>query len=246
MGGLGPVRPALRVQSAVSAVSNTAAIRRFLFSEDSYALVFLLALAAIVTGITAPDDPVVLLVSNVVYFVAAGVALWTSSSTSPLLRARVLVPVGVVLLVAIGVAAAVDSDGLAAVLGALLILLIGATVCFDLARHGDPSWQNALGVLTLYLLLGVLFASLYSVVVAFGDSPFFSNGSNGTLSDRLYFSFATLTTTGYGDFAPATGAGRALATVEAVGGELFLVTAVAVAITRITRVRVERAIERRG
>jgi hypothetical protein len=48
-----------------------------------------------------------------------------------------------------------------------------------------------------------------------------------SLSDYLFFSFTTLTTTGYGDLVPATGLSRALAMLEALMGQLYLVTVLA-------------------
>jgi len=47
----------------------------------------------------------------------------------------------------------------------------------------------------------------------------------------LFLSLVTLTTTGYGDLVPATNPGQTLAAMEAVLGQLFLVTAVAKIIT---------------
>ena len=53
----------------------------------------------------------------------------------------------------------------------------------------------------------------------------------GDMSQALFFSFVTLTTTGYGTLVPATNPGQSLAVMEAVLGQLFLVTAVAKIIT---------------
>ena len=46
------------------------------------------------------------------------------------------------------------------------------------------------------------------------------------MSQDLFFSFVTLTTTGYGDLVPAGNPGQSLAVLEALLGQLFLVTAV--------------------
>jgi len=51
------------------------------------------------------------------------------------------------------------------------------------------------------------------------------------MSQSLFFSFVTLTTTGYGNLVPATNPEQSLAVMEAVLGQLFLVTAVAKIIT---------------
>jgi hypothetical protein len=48
----------------------------------------------------------------------------------------------------------------------------------------------------------------------------------------LYFSFVTLTTVGFGDLTPADGSGRMLAVVEALVGQLYLVSVVVANIGR--------------
>jgi len=52
---------------------------------------------------------------------------------------------------------------------------------------------------------------------------------------RLYFSFVTLATLGYGDYTPAGSLGRTLAIVEALFGQLYLVTVIAVLVSRMRR-----------
>ncbi|MEZ5349172.1 MAG: potassium channel family protein [Microthrixaceae bacterium] len=48
--------------------------------------------------------------------------------------------------------------------------------------------------------------------------------------DFQFFSFVTLTTLGYGDLVPGTEVGQSLSMVEAVLGQVFLVTVVAMAV----------------
>jgi Ion channel len=85
-----------------------------------------------------------------------------------------------------------------------------------------------LGALTVYLLLGLFSAFLYGVVADLERLPFFGADGRGTPSDYVYFSFTALTTTGFGNLAPATALGRAVTTFEMVIGQLYLVTVVAV------------------
>ncbi len=84
-----------------------------------------------------------------------------------------------------------------------------------------------LGALSAYLLLGMAFAFAYRCLGAFQRGPFFGPAGDGTLSQDLFFSFVTLTTTGYGNLVPAGNPGQSLAVLEALLGQLFLVTAVA-------------------
>jgi voltage-gated potassium channel Kch len=55
--------------------------------------------------------------------------------------------------------------------------------------------------------------------------------------DFLYFSYVTLTTVGYGDLTAAGDLGRMLAVTEALLGQLYLVTVVALVIGNIGRER---------
>ena len=60
----------------------------------------------------------------------------------------------------------------------------------------------------------------------FDPAPYFAQGTDGTESDRVYYSFTLITTTGFGDFSAATPAGRALAVIEMLTGQLYLVTVI--------------------
>ncbi len=46
----------------------------------------------------------------------------------------------------------------------------------------------------------------------------------------MYFSFTVLTTTGFGDLTAATQVGRALAVVEMLVGQLYLVTVIGIVV----------------
>ena len=54
-----------------------------------------------------------------------------------------------------------------------------------------------------------------------------ANRPQATMADFLYFSLATLTTTGFGDFVAGAPMGRTVAVLEAIFGQLWLVTIVA-------------------
>jgi hypothetical protein len=100
--------------------------------------------------------------------------------------------------------------------------------------------QTVFGAISLYFMIGLLFAFLITTATRFGSTPYFAQGTDGSLSQRVYFSFVTLATLGYGDLTPATGFGRMLAVFETVTGSLYLVTAVSLVVTRLGHVRGDR------
>jgi voltage-gated potassium channel Kch len=85
------------------------------------------------------------------------------------------------------------------------------------------------------------FTFVYGAAAALGSGDFFAEGADGTPSLRLYFSYVTLTTVGYGDYTPAGDLGHTLAIVEALLGQLYLVTVVAVIVSRLHFGRPERS-----
>ena len=80
--------------------------------------------------------------------------------------------------------------------------------------------QTMFRVLCIYLLLGLLFGTLFGAIQSLSEESFFTNDEHST-SDFLYFSFATLTTVGYEDLVAATNLGRSLAIAEALIGQIY-------------------------
>jgi hypothetical protein len=99
---------------------------------------------------------------------------------------------------------------------------------------GAVTLETMFGVLCLYLLIGLMFAVSYGAIDEVSDTSFFTNGSTQR-DDHLYFSYSTLSTVGYGDLTAATNLGRSLAITEALVGQLYLVTVVAVIVSNLAR-----------
>ena len=91
--------------------------------------------------------------------------------------------------------------------------------------------EVVLGSLCAYLYIGTYFAFLYDVMARLSNNPFFAQPGADSRLNYLYFSFITLTTTGYGDLYPAFGPGRMIAVTEAVVGQLYLVSVVAIVVS---------------
>lgn len=155
------------------------------------------------------------------------------------------------LLMAVIAAVSGDDDWLD--VGALAqVLLLSAAMAAVLVRVVTSVEVNArtiLGAISVYTVLGLLFAFVYEAIGRIQSGPFFENHALLHHSDYLFFSYTTLTTTGYGDLVPGGQPGRMLAGIEMLLGQIFLVTLVAglVALwrpgTSIRRRREQRAAE---
>lgn len=123
-----------------------------------------------------------------------------------------------------------DSDSILLALAIVNVLLYAAAPVAIL-RHiflrQFVDLQTFLGAVCAYLMIGMFFAFTFSVMTLVTGDPFFTEQTADRLADYLFFSFVTITTTGYGDLVPATDAGQTLAVWEAILGQFFLAAVVA-------------------
>jgi len=105
------------------------------------------------------------------------------------------------------------------------------------ARH-QVTIEPLLGVVCLFILLGMFFAVRYGAIGRLSGS-FFAQGDPATVARCLYYSFTTLTTVGYGDLTAASNLGHTLSVTEALTGQIFLVTVVSVVVANLHRRRSE-------
>ena len=132
----------------------------------------------------------------------------------------------------------------ASLVGLTYLLPVGLLVTVTLPvtltrvlRHRRVTHETVLGALCSYVLLGLLFAFLYLAVNELRDRPFFAQPGQHVQSEYLYFSFVALTTLGVGDLSPSLGLPQALTVLEALLGQIFLVTLVARLVTLWVRQR---------
>jgi voltage-gated potassium channel Kch len=115
--------------------------------------------------------------------------------------------------------------------GALVqVVLLTAAMAAVLVRvvtSAEVSARTILGAISVYTVLGLLFAFVYEAIGRIQSSPFFESHPHLHHSDYIFFSYTTLTTTGYGDLVPGGQPGRMLAGLEMLLGQIFLVTLVA-------------------
>jgi hypothetical protein len=127
-----------------------------------------------------------------------------------------------------------NPNGVFYLLNVFLVVTVPWIIARALWRRKIIDVRTVLGAVCIYVLLGMLYAFLYAAIDSLSSGPFFVQTSHATTPDYLYFSYITQTTVGYGDFTARGDLGRALAVLEAMGGQLYLVTVIAVLVSRLS------------
>jgi len=120
-----------------------------------------------------------------------------------------------------------DEHGLVPLAAGVLYLVAPISIVRHLGARRIIDLETFLGSIAAYLLIGMSFAFLYAALGVIEPGNFFGAQGDGKLSQDLFFSFTTLTTTGYGNLVPAANPGQSMAVAEMLIGQLFLITAVA-------------------
>ena len=124
-----------------------------------------------------------------------------------------------------------NHDVIVVELSLILVVLLAAfpLVLIRAFQHRRVTVNTVCATLAAYLLIGLIFTTVYRICGQVAPPFFTPNPNLGTASpgDYSYFSFITLTTVGFGDFTAGSDATRALVMIEAVIGQVFLVTMLA-------------------
>lgn len=122
-------------------------------------------------------------------------------------------------------------DLLSALFTLIAAFLLGAMFITRALRDGRINMHRIMGAVGAFLLIGVMFSQLYRMVALLIGDAFAVGGAPASAAVFLarvnYFSFVTLTSLGYGDITPLHPFARALVTLEALAGQLFLAILVA-------------------
>ncbi len=196
-----------------------------------FGLVFLLTFTLLVFVIVAPGADWSRAVGCALQWLALLTVVATSRARSGVRRPTAVVLLALASFTVAGEAAGALSDTVLFAISGLLsaaipLALIGGLMRLVRARGVTP--QAVAGALTLYLLLGLVFAWVIGFVAKVDSTQYFAQQANASASQIVYFSFTTMTTTGFGDLSAVTKVGRALAVVEMLLGQLYLVTVIGV------------------
>ncbi len=228
---------------------------RFLESSprfaDSFGLVLLLLIISLFTVALAGDGALARTASLVVFAATTWFALRAAQVQRRILRlALALIPLMVLVAIILVI---FGNDETATITARLVIILLvvgaPAAILKRLVQHPVISANTFYGAVSVYLLIAMFFASTYGLIAVVSGEPFFaqsqSSSDPATPIDYIYFSFVTLTTVGYGDLTAASNLGRLMAIFEAILGQLYLITVVAIVVQNLGNAHfVERNVER--
>jgi hypothetical protein len=170
-------------------------------------------------------------VSSVLAAIALAAAIYDSETGSRLKRWQEITIIAAVLVSALVLLT--DSSNLIGSAYLLPAVFVAVNLPITLLRtlhHRQVTHETILGALCAYVLTGLVFAFVFIAISRFGTDFFVQSGPHRQ-SEYLYFSFVTLTTLGFGDLSPSVGPPQALVAVEALLGQIFLVTMVARLVT---------------
>jgi hypothetical protein len=219
--------------SEITSIDFLTALRIAAHAPDSYGLVLFLLLLSFILGPLA-SGPQWLWARALFQGATMLLALHTSRVQRRNMRLAGALCVGalVLALAVVETGGQTASEGVLYMVTALLLAATVPAILHQILTGGTAGGETILGALDVYIIFGLFFAAVYAAIGSFAATPFFGEGAHVTTGSYQFFSFVTLTTVGYGNLVPATQIGQSLAVLEALVGQIYLVTLVASLVSR--------------
>jgi hypothetical protein len=203
-------------------------LRRATRIGDAFGLVLLLVLTTYVLTSLLANRGWSAVILTVATSATSVVALTSSHARARTVRAAIWLSG---LTIGLAVIAAVGETrtwlNFASVVQIFLLTVAMAAVLRRVVTTAEVGSRTILGAISVYTVLGILFTYLYGTIERIQGGAFFEGVGHPSGSDLIFFSYTTLTTTGYGNLVPGGQPGRMLAGLEMMIGQIFLVTLVA-------------------
>lgn len=233
--------PAIDLRAEWRARHEGTTFRERIDRPDRYGLLLILIVISMISIAVFNDGEVERALSVAVLGLTLVFALRTSRAPRALFNLSIAcVPLFVIVAVFVSRKDSQAAREAIAIITLVLLIAVLGAILRRMAIHLTISMATVLAGLCIYLLLGLLFSSIFSFLDAADATPFFAQVATATSSDLLYFSFITMTTVGYGDLTPVGNFPRMLAATEALTGQIYLVTAVALLVGNLGRERRRR------
>jgi hypothetical protein len=228
--------------TAVRAARRTTSERRQ--AQHRYGVVFVLVLALLLFEVIAPAGSGTRAVDVALSGAALTVAVATSRGRGRVRRTRARVVAAVALLFVIGIGSGLFGRPITFLVVTVLVALIPVALVggvLRLVRQAGVTFHVVAGALTIYLVVGLVFASIIALTAVVETGPYFKQGLVST-GEVVYYSFTVLTTTGFGDYTAAQPFGHALSVLEMLTGQLYLVTVIGIVVGNFAGRRTARDI----
>jgi hypothetical protein len=240
-GALDNEQPAIDLRAEWRARHEGTTFREQIDRPDRYGLLLVMIVISLISIAVFSDGDVERALSVAFLGLTLVFALRTSRAPRALFNLSIAC-VPLIVIVAVFVSredSQLAREAIAVITFVLLMAVLGAIVG-RMTVHLTISIATVLAGLCIYLLLGLVFSTVFSFLDAADATPFFAQVETASASDLLYFSFITMTTVGYGDLTPVGNLPRMLAATEALTGQIYLVTAVALLVGNLGRERRRR------
>jgi voltage-gated potassium channel len=115
------------------------------------------------------------------------------------------------------------------ILGFMFFAYIIVLILLHIFRQEDVTLETIYGAIVVYILIGIMWVSLYNVTEVLHPQSFSMAADLATESRKalFYYSFVTLTTLGYGDITPISDPAKSLAMLEAIVGQMYIAVLIA-------------------
>ncbi|MDX6590493.1 MAG: hypothetical protein QOI84_1767 [Solirubrobacterales bacterium] len=215
-------------RAAIRARSRERWLQRAERVRDEFGLVLALVLATYVLVSLLDNHGWPAVILALATSATSVVALTSSHVKAGLVRSAIWLSALTVALVAISAITDVHTWlNLASAIQIALLAVAMAAVLRRVITTAEVGSRTILGAISVYTVLGILFTFLYGTVDRIQGGPFFEGHAHPGGSDFIFFSYTTLTTTGYGNLVPGGQPGRMISGLEMMIGQIFLVTLVA-------------------
>jgi hypothetical protein len=196
--------------------------------RDAFGLVFVLVITTYVLTSLLGDRGWASVVICVATSATSVAALTSSHTAHRFVRMALWLSLASVALTVIGAASgALVWLNFATLIQVSLLAVAMAAVLRRVVMTPNVGSRTILGAISVYAVLGLLFTFVYAAIDRLQNGPFFEGHPHVQGGDYLFFSYTTLTTTGFGNLVPGGQPGRMISGLEMMVGQIFLVTLVA-------------------